>query len=301
MDIVSKVPVCCAPVGGICGEGVLWHPAEEAVYWADINRFHIHRLHPRDGTVRSWIFDEPVTAVLLTTSDDDLLVCLGSKTVFWRPRTDTRTDTGFRLKQWPKVRLNDAGVDPRGSLWAGTMRNNVRADGSETEAGGEDGVLLRIDPDGKVSQWADRIGISNTLVWSPDRRTFFFGDSLANAIWSFDYSEETGYVERIGKHLYGFERGLPDGSAMDTDGFLWNCRYGGSCIVRVSPQGTIDRVIEMPVSNITNCTFGGPNLDVLYITTAASKPGAPFERLGGSLFSLQTNVRGIPESKFTML
>ena len=86
---------------------------------------------------------------------------------------------------------------------------------------------------------------------------------------------------------------------MDSEGFLWNCRYGGGCVVRVAPDGTIDRVIDMPADNITTCTFGGADLTTLYITTAAADR-APEDRLAGSLFAIETGVRGMPENVFNL-
>src|ERR1700719_3291673 len=124
-------PICCAPTGDRCGEGIVWHDEGQAVYWTDINRFLIHRFDPANESVKSWLFDEPVTAVLLTDRDSTFAVVLGSRIIFWEPSSDSRRDQGFRLPGWPAVRLNDAGVDPRGSLWAGSMQNNVNADGSE--------------------------------------------------------------------------------------------------------------------------------------------------------------------------
>src|SRR5205823_12605473 len=95
---------------------------------------------------------------------------------------------------WPKVRLNDARSDPRGWLWVGSMRNNVKSDGSSDAAGGQDGVLFRLDPDAKITQWQRDIGISNTLAWSPDQRRFYFGDTLANTVWVYDYDLATGTI-----------------------------------------------------------------------------------------------------------
>ena len=92
----------------------------------------------------------------------------------------------------------------------------------------------------------------------------------------------------------------PDGSAVDRDGFLWNARYGGGCVVRVSPAGTVDRVVELPVDNITTCTFGGPDLKTLFITTARGGPPER-DRLSGSLFSLAVDVPGLPENRFRLL
>ena len=177
------------------------------------------------------------------------------------------------------------------------MRNNVDPDGSSREAGGKDGILHRIDPDAGLSVHRRDIGISNTLVWSPDQRRFYFGDSLANTIWSYDYDRDTGAIQNEAVFFAGFGRGLPDGSTVDADGYLWNCRYDGGCIVRLSPDGEIDRVIEMPVRKITTCTFGGADLTTLFVTTA-SVDAAPGERLAGGLFAIQCEVSGQKENRF---
>jgi sugar lactone lactonase YvrE len=289
--------VCVAPMGDVCGEGAVWHAAENAVYWVDINRFLIHRFQVADAAVRSWIFDVPVTALSLTDRDDLLLVVLGSGVILWEPATDKRHDPLFKYEAWPAVRLNDARSDPRGSLWVGSMRNNIAADGSAIEFGGTDGVLLRLDADGKTSVWRKDIGISNTMAWSPDRRRFYTGDSIANVIWAYDYDQATGAISNERPFLQGFARGLPDGSAMDAEGFLWNCRYYGNCVVRVAPDGKIDRVVEMPVKNITTCCFGGADLKTLFVTTASAH--APLgDRLAGSLFAIRTEVKGQAENRF---
>ena len=285
---------CVAPAGDHCGEGPVWHSGQQALYWTDINRFLIHRLDVREGSVKSWFFDEPVTALVLTDRDETLAVALASRLIFWSPAADARHDHGFHLPGWPKVRFNDGRADPRGSLWLGSMRNNVNADGSAGEAGGTDGVLFRIDPDGTVGEWKRDIGISNTLAWSPDRTRFYFADTLANRVWVYCYGETTGAITDERVFFEDFSRGAPDGSSMDTEGYLWNCRYGGKCIVRMAPDGIIDRIIEMPVSNITSCTFGGPDYRTLYITTASKTN----ERLSGGLFALRTDVPGLPENRF---
>ena len=294
---VASLPVCIAPTGDRCGEGAVWHAAHSAVYWTDINRFLIHRLTLADQCVRTWFFDEPVTGLTLTDRDDVLAVVLGSSVILWEPASDTRHKPIFQLAGWPSVRLNDGRADPRGSLWVGSMRNNVNPDGSSREAGGKDGILHRLDPDAGLSVHRRDIGISNTLAWSPDRRRFYFGDSLANTIWSFDYDIDDGTIRNEAVFFAGFGRGLPDGSTVDADGYLWNCRYDGGCIVRLSPDGKIDRVIEMPVRKITTCTFGGADLTTLFVTTA-SVDAAPGERLAGGLFAIQCEVRGQAENRF---
>ena len=290
-------PICVAPVGCRCGEGVIWHEAHNAVYWADINRFLVHRFTPSDNCVRSWFFDEPVTALSLTDRDDVLVLALGSRVILWEPEPDSRRDPIFVLDGWPLVRLNDGRADPRGSFWVGTMRNNVHPDGSPGEAGGQDGILYRIDSDGGTSIHRRNIGISNTLAWSPDRSRFYTGDTLANVIWAYEYDSHTGEIANERPFLKDFSRGLPDGSALDSEGFLWNCRYFGSCIVRVAAGGKIVRVVEMPVRNVTTCTFGGPNLRTLYVTTA-SNDAAPGDRLAGGLFAIETDVAGQRENRY---
>jgi sugar lactone lactonase YvrE len=296
---MNSTPVCVAPTGNRCGEGVIWHEAHGAAYWTDINRFLIHRFTPKDKCVRSWMFDEPVTALSLTDRDNVLVVALGSRVILWEPETDYRHDPIFVLEGWPQVRLNDGRADPRGSFWVGTMRNNVKPDGSLGETGGQDGILYRIDPDGRASVHRRNIGISNTLAWSADRRRFYTGDTLANVIWIYEYDPKTGNISKEQPFLKDFPRGLPDGSTVDAEGFLWNCRYFGGCIVRVAPDGKIDRVIEMPVRNVTTCTFGGPDLRTLYVTTA-SNDAAPGDRLAGGLFAVETEIAGQPENRFTV-
>jgi sugar lactone lactonase YvrE len=292
-------PVCVAPTGDVCGEGAVWHAAHQAVYWNDINRFLIHRFRLADRSTSSWFFDEPVTALTLTDRQETLAVILGSGVILWEPETDTRHDAIFRFEQWPAVRLNDARADPRGSLWIGSMRNNVNPDGSCGEAGGQDGKLFRLDPDGTSKVCRDNVGIANTLAWSPDQRRFYFGDSLANVIWNYDYDARAGEITNEHPFFHGFVRGLPDGSTIDSEGYLWNCRFFGGCIVRVAPDGTIDRVVEMPVRNITTCTFGGVDLKTLYVTTARVE-APPGDRLAGSLFAIETDVAGQPENQFRL-
>ena len=295
-EIVSQ-PVCVAPTGDQCGEGVVWHALHASVYWTDINRFLVHRFTPADHCVRSWLFDEPVTALALTDRDDVLVVVLGSRVILWEPASDVRHPPLFCLPGSPEVRLNDGRADPRGSLWVGSMRNNVNPDGSPREAGGKDGFLYRIDPGGTVTIHRRNIGIANTVAWSPDHRRFYLADTLANSIWAYDYDPSDGSIRSETVFLQGFSRGLPDGSSVDAQGYLWNCRFSGGCIVRVAPNGSIDRVIEMPARNVTTCTFGGDNLKTLYITTA-SADGTIWNRLAGGLYAIETAVEGQPENRF---
>jgi sugar lactone lactonase YvrE len=290
-------PVCIAATGDACGEGILWEAASQCVYWTDINRFLVHRYSVERAELKTWFFFEPVTCVLATDRRDTLLLVLGSKALLWNPGHDLRHEPIFNLPGWPFVRCNDAAVDPRGNLWIGTMRNNVKESGELGEAGGTDGVLYRVEGSGNVSEWRRDLGISNTLLWSPDNTRFYFGDTLQNQIWSYEYNQSDGSISNEQPFFQGFDRGWPDGSSIDAEGYIWNCRYGGGCIVRVGPDGSVDRVIEMPVSNLTNCTFGGKEGTTLLVTSASPEAGR-WERFGGCLFAIETNITGLPASEF---
>ena len=290
-------PVCIAATGDKCGEGILWEASSNSIYWTDINRFLVHRYKLQDAELKTWFFSEPVTCVLATNKKDTLVLVLGSGVALWEPEHDLRHQPLFSLPGWPFVRCNDAGVDPRGALWMGSMRNNVKEDGELGEAGGWDGVLYRIDGSGGSSVQRRELGISNTVLWSADNSRFYFGDTMKNQIWSYDYDLADGSIHNERSFFQGFSRGWPDGSAIDTEGYLWNCRYGGSCILRVAPDGSVDRVVEMPVSNLTNCTFGGTDGNILYVTSAAPDSGK-WERFGGCLLAIETNVSGLPSNAF---
>ena len=179
------------------------------------------------------------------------------------------------------------------------MRNNVNPDGSAGSAGGRDGVLYRLDPDNSVSQWCCDLGIANTLAWSPDGRRFYFGDTLENTVWVYEYDPATRAIANRRSFLEGFSKGSPDGSCVDAEGYLWNCRFYGGCIVRVAPDGHIDCVVEMPVQNITTCTFGGADRKTLYVTTASIAARAS-DRLAGGLFTIETETEGQPENRFSV-
>ncbi len=293
-------PVCVVPAGDRCGEGVLWNAAEQAVYWTDINRYLVHRYDPRTGATHHWIFDEPVTTLGLTDRAGTLIAALGSKVILWQPESDTRTDFAAPEPNWPRVRSNDGRPDPFGNLVLGTMFNNVAPDGSGVDiTDNQAGTLYRVDGKGGVTTIKSAIGITNTMCWDVARKRFYTGDTMKNEIWQFDYDPATGAVSNDRPWFSGFDRGSPDGSQIDSEGHVWNCRYHGGCVVRVSPEGKVAGILDMPVSNITNCTFGGPDLKTLFITTAQGGDG-PLERLAGGLFAVQSDVPGVAENVFRL-
>jgi sugar lactone lactonase YvrE len=295
-------PICVAPTGDWTGEGAVWHAGENALYWVDINRHLVHRFDPATRAVRTWFFDEPITATGLTSRDDTLVLALGSRVILWQPSNDARADFADPHRNWPRERFNDGRPDPAGNFWVGTMQNNVGGAGADVPITDRNtGRLFRVAPNGSSTTFKTGIGISNTFCWSPDRRRFYTGDTLANAISVWDYDMGTGSVSNERPFFVGFDRGSPDGSAVDRDGFLWNARYGGSCVVRVAPDGNVDRVVHLPVSAVTTCTFGGPQLRTLYITSAGGGVGqTKGERFAGGLFALDVDIPGLPENRFRL-
>ena len=299
MGLEISKPRCIVAHGDWCGEAATWSAGEGAVYWVDINRFMIHCFVLQGERCRTWFFDEPVVALSLTTDPARMLVALASRLILWRPEDDSRTDQGMRLDDFPKARLNDGRSDPHGTFWVGSMGNNITAQGEAQEVAQGLGKLFSVKADGKSHLWREDIDIANTMCWSPDGRTLYTGDTIANVIRAYDVDPDTGDISGERPFFEGFDRGLPDGSSVDAHGFLWNCRYGGGCIVRVGPDGTIDRVIDMPSENITTCTFAGPDLSTLLVTTA-SMGRPPGDRLAGNLFAIDTNVRGLEENRFQL-
>ena len=290
---------CLARTLDLCGEGAAWHPQQDAVYWTDINRRLLHRFGVVEADLRTWSFDQPVTAVTLTSDPALLVLVLGGRIVLWDTAAEREARTLYTLKDFPRVRFNEARVDPAGVLWAGTMQNNVRADGTTSEVTEHLGKLLSIDSAGHVEVWHDGLGISNTLVWSPDGTQMYFGDTLRNAIYRFAFDPAHSRASFAGSFAEGFERGLPDGSAIDVEGHVWNCRYGGGCIVRFAPDGRPVEIYETPVRNPTTCTFGGPDGKSLYFTSAAEDPNNPGAH-AGSLFHMRTGVVGLPANVFRL-
>ena len=283
---------CIVPAGDICGEGALWHPAHRALYWTDINRFLLHKFVPETGTTQTWLFDQPITSANLTTESEKLLLVFASYVGVWSAATHPYIDVIYRLPEAPWMRFNDARVGPCGSLWAGTMRNNVGPRGEDLDVEFTGGILYRIDPDGSATKWKTGIGISNTLAWSPDRRIFYFGDTPANTVYAFDYNVKDGSISRERIFFQGHD-GVPDGSAMDAEGYLWNTRPNASALVRVAPDGRVDRTVLLPVTRPTTCTFGGPGLNTLFITSARS-----VEQFSGSIFGIDLAVGGLAEPRF---
>ncbi len=292
-------PACILKSRDLCGESPLFDTTGRSFYWTDINGFAIRRFYLPTGEVKSWKFDAPVTALALTSIDGWLLAAVGGRLLFWSADGDRRVEFVAVERDWPNHRLNDGSADSEGNFWVGSMPNNVAADGSARKAEGFTGSLYRVTPDGDVSVRDSGFGITNTLVWSPDRSTFYCACTIRDVIWAYDFVKDGAQSDVRNRRVFAEKAGpgLPDGSAMDEEGFVWNCRWGGKGILRIAPNGEVVDRIEMEVSNVTNCAFdGGGGEGVLYITTASM--GAESEETAGGLFAMRTLVNGTEVGKF---
>ena len=283
------------------GEGPCWHPREQALYWTDVPSKVIKRWHPATGAHASWPMPEMVTAIAVRKSGG-LIIASHTGIDFFDPASGQATRFVAPEKDKPKNRSNDGKCDRQGRFWYGTMMNNFAADGSELPITANTGGLYRIDPEGSVHTVEQGLGIANTFAWSPDNRTMYFADTF-DAIYAYDFDPVSGRAgnRRVFAKADTATYGHPDGSTIDSEGFLWNCRWDGGCIIRWSPDGRIDRVVKMPCQRVTSCIFGGADLSVLYVTTVRyglSDAQLAEQPLAGAIFAIDAGVKGLPDGEF---
>lgn len=289
----SPEPVCVLPCRDALGEVPLWDAASQCLWWIDVRVPRIQRWNPATGEHRQ--FGLPTTSVgsWAFRRQGGMLVSLRDGLYAFDPGTGEATRVLALEADIPGHRLNDGRADSRGRFWIGTMHDTVR---------GPTGSMYRVDPDLSVRKVFDQVDIPNSTLFSPDDSKMYFADSPAKTIWVFDFDPEEGRIanRRVFVDCSG-DPGVPDGSAIDQDGCIWNANYGGGRIVRYTPAGKIDRIIALPVTQPSCCTFGGAGLDTLFITTASQKLSpeqlAP-QPLAGGLFALQTGTRGLPVPAF---
>ena len=275
------------------GEGITYSSSNNNLYWLDIG--NISKLYSLDlSSNKKEIFELPeiVTATSIKSQNELILATTNGLKLF---NTSTKKFESVVNIENDQIltRSNDGASDALGRFWFGTMQNNFDKNGDGIPVKENIGKLYKVDTDKKISVIEEGLGIPNTFVWSPDNNNFYFTDTLNGTILSYNFELESGELSNK-KNFATFDRGHPDGSTIDTDGCVWNCRWGGSCIVRFTPSGKVDQIIEMPVQNITNCVFGGKDMKTLFITTASNEDK---NNLDGSLFSINLNYQGVEDNK----
>ena len=277
------------------GEGITYSSINNNLYWLDINNVSkLFKLNLTSNEKEIYELPEIVTATSVKSEDELILASNNGLNLFniSKKKLERVVDIENELIS---TRSNDGGSDAYGRFWLGTMQNNFDKDGNAIPIKDNIGKLYKIDIDKSISLVEENLGIPNTFVWSPDNKYFYFTDTLNGTIISYNFELESGELSNK-KELANFNRGYPDGSTIDTDGCIWNCRWGGSCIVRFTPNGKVDHIIEMPVENITNCIFGGKDMKTLFVTTASNE-GKNKNELDGSLFSINLNYQGVEDNK----
>ena len=276
------------------GEGPVWDVQEQRLYWIDVTGCRIFRCTADGREVRAWDLPETIGSLALRRGGG-AVVALASGFHFLDFDSGQTELIAATASDKPHTRLNDGKVDPRGRFVVGGM---------DTREGGADAALFRLDADLSLHQLDSGFGISNGPCWSPDGATFYFSDSFRGEIWAYDYALETGAISsRRTFTKAGITPGMAtDGSTVDTEGYLWNAQVFAGKLCRYAPDGSVDRVIDMPVKKVTSVMFGGPELDILYVTSMTHPPAPHLPADGalrGSLFALRgLGVCGLPEPRF---
>ncbi len=242
-------------------EGPVWDGDREQLLWVDILAGRVHSFDPAAGTRSSFGVGGLIGAAGLTTAGR---LVLALENGFALCDADGRNLE--RLHSPPidltLVRFNDGKPDPWGGFWAGTMQRDDGRDGL--------GCLYRLSPDGAISELVTGVSLSNGLDWTDDRTSFYYVDSPTGAIDRFDTDPETGALSNRRRFVdvTPGDNGVPDGLTIDADGGIWIAVWGTGEIRRYEPDGTLDTVVRLPVSQVTSAAFGGVDLSTLYITTA---------------------------------
>ena len=290
---MSEVEVA-ADGNAVLGESPVWSPGEAALYWVDINNPTVHRLDPATGGRERWLVETETGSIGLAgpgrlvaglrTGAHYLDLETGKIEKICDPEGEGRFNEN---------RMNDGKVDRAGRFWVGTMNDP----GHKPR-----GTLWRIDAGGNAEATMRDIRIPNALCWSPDSSVMYFTDSYSHQIWAFDFDLDAGMFEN--RRVFASipeDDGVPDGATVDEDGFVWCAHMFGGKVSRFAPDGSVERTVELPVPQVTSCAFGGPALDVLYITTASlrmDRAALAEQPLAGALFAADPGVRGLPEPVF---
>lgn len=272
------------------GEGVTWDDRAQRLVWVDILRGLVNELL-EDGRSRVWDAGQHVGAAVPRISGGLLLAV--------RDGFASLDDDGsVRLLAAVEAdvegtRMNDGACDPQGRFWAGTM--------AYQETSGSGG-LYRLDPDGNVHKMLGGTTISNGFGWSPDGRTFYFIDTPTHSVDAFGFDPGSGAItDRRQVTAIDPADGSPDGMTVDNEGCLWVALWGGGAIRRYWPDGTLDTVVRVPVSQVTSCAFGGADRATLYISSARtglSERQLAAEPHAGGLFRCRPGVTGPPATPF---
>jgi sugar lactone lactonase YvrE len=279
-------------VGNRLGEAPMWNAEEQALYWVDALEPAIYRLDAA-GQISSWPMPRPIGSFAFRKGDG-LVGALKNGFCTIDLRSGTVQKIADPEPDKPDNVLNDGKCDRRGRYWCGSR------DGALKDPAG---ALHRLDPDFSCRRMDQGFIVSNGIAWSPDDRTMYFADTRAETVYAYDFDIDDGAISsrRVFFSTRDIE-GRCDGATVDADGFYWCALVHGGAIARWDPKGRLDRLIPLPVLQPTMCTFGGRNLDVLFVTSAAALVPAgqrASQPHAGALFAIHgLGVKGLAEPRF---
>ncbi len=275
------------------GEGPIWDYDKKVLYWIDIMEKEIFKYEPESETTQKVKLDQYIGSMALRENGGFILALQNGLHFYdWDSALlEKLTDPESHLVD---NRFNDGKCDAAGRFWAGTMHLKGEA---------KKGALYVVDENISVSKQIENVSISNGLAWSPDNRFMYFIDTPTRQVVQYKYDIRTGKIEQPQVVVtFSDNVGFPDGMTIDQEGMLWIAHWGGSGISRWNPlTGKQLDFIPVPAVNVTSCTFGGNDLNNIYITTArtdtSEKQLEKYPHAGG-IFTLQTNVKGSINYKF---
>lgn len=279
----------------VIGEVPHWHGPSGTLLWIDILKPALHRLDAGTGRVATVTPPEKLGSFGL--AEDGRLIVGGRGGIgLWDGAAGAIARLGHPEEDRPDNILNDGRSGPDGRFLTASMNKRLA---------GPTGRLWQVHRGGAISCLQDGgIDLPNAICWSPDGRSFYLGDSHTNLIFVHDYDLDTGAISN--RRLFADTADLPgdvDGASVDSEGFLWNARFGGGCLVRFAPDGRVDRRLELPVRQPTHVTFGGPDLTTLYVTTARfrqSEADLAAQPWAGGVLAIESDLRGLPETPFRL-
>lgn len=275
------------------GEGAVWSPEEQALYWVDIERQRFFRYSLASKRQETFEAGDMI-GVLALRESGGVIMATAHGFASWDFQTNRLAYLNNPEAGQTGKRFNDGNIDSQGRFWASTM--DIK------EPRKTDGVLYRFDPDGSVHTMDTGFTIPNGLVWSPDNKLMYLTDSPAQTIYAYDFDAASGAIANRRPFITTpNEPGVPDGLTIDDEGFLWSVRWGGGKIIRYDPTGKIEREIHVPVPHPTSCAFGGPGRNELFITTcyeALNAEGRQRYPQAGDLFHIQVEVTGPARRRF---
>jgi L-arabinonolactonase len=279
--------------GNIVGEGILWDARSQVLWWTDIQGRCLHRFDWQRGATEIISTPDRVGSFGLMANRDEFIVAFAKGIAIYDPISKSTEVLENQDGVEPGIRFNDGRVDRQGRFWAGTMVEGPQLDAC--------GCLYSVDASRTVRREASGIRIANGLCFSPDGTRMYFADSPTRTIRVYELTDGAEALAPPTTFAHTPHGAYPDGAAVDADGCVWSAHWGAGRVVRYTPGGAIDRVLEIPTCQPSCVCFAGPDLDVLCVTTAREgldEKTLQNEPHAGDVFLYRLGIQGLPESEY---